>query len=336
MNMRPDSLGPANKVALLSRRGVLAGAAALMMASFAAAGTVEAGELVLYTASNSEIEKDVVSAFQAAHPEIKVSSINMSTGPITEKTIAEMGNPQADVIWMVNNFALEQLKEAGALQPYMPKDSVVDAAFMDPDGFWLGHNGTIMAMAVNKRLLSEKGLPMPADWVDLIKPVYKGQITVAAPTKSGTGFTIFSNMEDMFGDNFVDNLHQNIFQYNSSGSAAARQVGGGETVIGLSYDTAIMQQVSANPDVEMVIGRLSPNIIEGGGLIAGAPHEAEGKVFLDWLFSDAGMKVLEPSIGLGAAPGYGKIDQKQVYLWELRRPVDSEDFKRQWAAKYEN
>jgi iron(III) transport system substrate-binding protein len=246
-----------------------------------------------------------------------------------------MGNPQADVIWMVNNFALQQLKDAGALQPYEPKNSVVDAAFKDSDGFWIGHNGTIMAMAVNKKQLADKHLPMPVDWVDLIKPVYKGQITVAAPTKSGTGFTIFSSMEDMFGDNFVDNLHQNIFQYNSSGSAAARQVSGGETAIGLSYDTAIMQQVSANSDVEMVIGRLSPNIIEGGGLVAGAPHEDEGKVFLDWLFSDAGMKVLEPSIGLGAAPGYGKIDQKQVYLWEMRRPIDSEDFKRQWASKYE-
>lgn len=317
----------------IARRSLLALAAATLMTDIA--GAVEARELVLYTASNSEIEKDVMAAFQAAHPEIKVSSINMSTGPITEKAIAELGNPQADVIWMVNNFALEQLKEAGALQPYEPKGNKIDAAFKDPDGFWLGHNGTIMAMAVNKKLLADKGLPMPVDWVDLIKPVYKGQITVAAPTKSGTGFTIFSTMDDMFGGNFVDNLHQNIFQYNSSGSAAARQVAGGETAIGLTYDTAIMQQVAANPDVEMVIGRVSPNIIEGAGLVAGAPHEAEGKFFLDWLFSDAGMKVLEPNIGLGAAPGYGKIDQKEVYLWELRRPVDSEDFKRQWAAKYE-
>jgi iron(III) transport system substrate-binding protein len=165
-----------------------------------------------------------------------------------------------------------------------------------------------MALAVNKKLITEKKLPMPQDWVDLIKPQYKGYITVAAPTKSRTGFTIFANMNDMFGANFIDNIHQNIFQYNSSGSAAARQVGGGETVIGLSYDTAILQQVKANKDVTMVIGRMSPNIIEGAGLIAGASHEAEGKIFLDWLFSKGGMKALEPHVGVGAAPGYGKID----------------------------
>jgi iron(III) transport system substrate-binding protein len=309
--------------------------AAVALASAFGATAADARSLVLYTASNSEIEKVVMDAFRAAHPDIDVSSVGMSTGPITEKALAEMDNPQADVVWMVNHFALNQLKDAGAFQPYEPKDNVIAEPFKDPDGFWIGHNGTIMAMAVNSKLLAEKNLPTPSDWVDLIKPVYKDQITVAAPTKSGTGFTIFSNMADMFGETFIENIDANIFQYNSSGSAAARQVGGGETTIGLSYDTAIMQQVAANPDVQMVIGRLSPNIIEGAGLVAGAPNEAEGKLFMDWLFSEAGMSVLEPHIGLGAAPGYGKIDLDKVWLWEMRRPVDPDAFKAEWAAKYE-
>ncbi|MFD0391404.1 extracellular solute-binding protein [Tistrella bauzanensis] len=72
---------------------------------------------MLYTASNPEIEKDVMAAFQAAHPDITVKAVNMSTGPITEKAIAEKGNPQADVIWMVNDFALAKLKQDGVLAP---------------------------------------------------------------------------------------------------------------------------------------------------------------------------------------------------------------------------
>lgn len=311
--------------------------AALAVAALGAAATLpaEARELVLYTASNPKIEKDVMDAFSKANPDIEVKSVNMSTGPITEKAIAEMGNPQADVIWMVNDFALDKLKEAGALEPYEPKGSIIADAFKDLDGFYNGHNATIMAMAVNKKLLAEKHLPVPTDWVDLIKPEYKGQVTVAAPTKSGTGFTIFANMNDMFGWNFIDNLHANIFQYNSSGSAAARQAGGGESAIGLSYDTAILQQTEANPDVEMVVGRMSPTIIEGAGLVAGAPHPDEGKAFLDWLFGPGGMKALAPHVGIGAAPGYGNVDLSSVHLWKLRRPVDQDEFKRAWAQKYE-
>lgn len=294
-----------------------------------------AAELVLYTASNPEIEKKIMEAFKKKHPEINIKAVNGSTGPMTERAIAEKANPQADVIWMINTIALEQLKAAGALEPYDPKGSKIGPEFRDPDGFWVAHNATVMGLAVNTKKLKEKNLPMPVTWEDLIKPIYKGQITIAAPTKSGTGLSIMSTLVDAFGWNFIDNLHQNIFQYNESGSAAARQAGRGETVIGLSYDTALIQQVRAGVGVDMVIGRISPNVLEGAGLLAGAPHAKEGKVFLDWLFSEEAAKVFDPYVGATAVPGYGSVDMKTVYLWKMRRPLDANEFKRQWAAKYE-
>ena len=309
--------------------------AGLVAAGILGPKAAKAGELVLYTASNEKIERVMMEAFKIKYPDINVSTINMSTGPIVERAIAEKANPQADVIWMINGIALEQLKAAGALEPYVPKNSPVVEDFRDDDGFYMGHNATVMAMAVNTKLLKEKNLPMPTTWEDLIKPVYKGAITVAAPTKSGTGLSIFSTMVDMFGWNFIDNLHQNIFQYNSSGSAAARQTASGETVIGLSYDGAILQQINAGVPVEMVIGRISPNVVEGAGLLAGAPHAEEGKIFLDWLFSEDGAKVLGPYIGIGAVPGYGKIDMDKVHLWKMRRPLDANAFKKKWASLYE-
>lgn len=294
-----------------------------------------AGELVLYTASNPKIEKDINAAFQNAYPDIKIKAINLSTGPITERAIAEKANPQADVIWMVNDIALEQLKQAGVLEPYQPKNSPVLEEFRDPDGFYINHNATLMGMAINTKMLKEKNLPVPTTWEDLIKPIYKGQISIAAPNKSGTGLSIFSTLWDTFGWNFIDNVHQNIFSYQESGSAAARMCGRGEIAIGLSYDTAILQQVRAGVPVEMVIGRISPNVKEGAGLILGAPHPKEAKLFMDWLFSEAAAKILGPEVGIGAIPGYGNIDVSKVYLWKMRRPLDANEFKRQWAAKYE-
>ncbi len=309
--------------------------AGLVVVGILGVEAAKAGELVLYTASNEKIEKVMMEAFKKKYPDINVSAVNMSTGPITERAIAEKANPQADVIWMINGIALEQLKAAGALEPYVPENSQVVEEFRDDDDFYMGHNATVMAMAVNTKLLKEKNLPMPTTWEDLVKPVYKGAITVAAPTKSGTGLSIFSTMVDVFGWNFIDNLHQNIFQYNSSGSAAARQTASGETVIGLSYDGAILQQVNAGVPVEIVIGRISPNVVEGAGLLAGAPHAKEGKIFLDWLFSEDGAKVLGPFIGIGAIPGYGTIDMDKVHLWKMRRPLDANAFKKKWAGLYE-
>ena len=50
-----------------------------------AAASAHAQSLVLYTASNPTIEKDILAAFSEAHPDIKVDAVNLSTGPITER-----------------------------------------------------------------------------------------------------------------------------------------------------------------------------------------------------------------------------------------------------------
>ncbi len=54
----------------------------------------------------------------------------------------------------------------------------------DPDGFWVAEYAGVYGVAVNTKLLKEAGLPMPRNWVDLIKPIYKGHIAIAAPNKS--------------------------------------------------------------------------------------------------------------------------------------------------------
>lgn len=313
----------------------LIAALGVTMALLLVTSVVHAKELLVYTAANEALHKAVMDAFQKKYPDMKVESVNLSTGPITQRAIAEQGNPQADVIYMVNSIALEQLKDAGVLEPYEPAASKVLDVFKDPDGFYFGHNASIMGMAINKNLLAERKLPMPSSWDDLIKPAYKESITVASPTESGTGLSILSTMVDMFGWNYVDNLHENILQYNSSGSQAARQAGSGETVVGLSYDTAILQQIAAGLPVVMVTGSLSPNVVEGVGLISGAPNPDEAKLFIDFIASEEGAEVFGPFVGASSVPGYGSIDMNTVTLWEMRRPLDADEFKRQWSERYQ-
>jgi iron(III) transport system substrate-binding protein len=294
----------------------------------------QAGQLVVYSASNEEINKDIVAAFNKVHPDIQISTVLLSTGPITERAIAEKANPQADVIYMVNNVALDQMKAAGVLEPYAPKDSPIGPAFRDPDGFWVAHDITVMGMAVNTKVLKEKGLPMPATWEDLINPVYKGQIAIASPAKSGTGMTIFSTLVDMFGWNYVENLNRNIFQYADGGGAPARQAGTGEVAIGLSYDSALIEQAHANPNIQMVIGHLSPAVMEGGGLVAGAKHRKDAETFLDWLFSRQAAEVFAPLVGATPFPGLGSDDMSKIVLWKMVRPFDTATFTKEWTTRF--
>lgn len=319
----------------LGRFGTLFAAGLLMGITAGLPSGAMAQKLVLYTASNPEIEKTILAAFAKVQPNIKVESINLSTGPVVQRAIAEKANPQADVVWMINDIALNQLKAAGVFEPYEPKGSKIPDEFRDPDGFWTAHNGTIMAMGVNTKLLKEKNLPMPTSWEDLGKPAYKGTISVASATKSGTGLSIMSTLYDAYGWDYLDKLHANVFQYSPSGSTPVRMAASGEVVIGLTYDIAIVQQIRAGQPIEIVYGGMSPNILEGAGLVAKGPNPKEAKLFLDWLFSPEAGEIWRPFVGIGVSPGVSNVDTSKVKMWKMKKPLDAEAFKREWAAKYE-
>lgn len=293
----------------------------------------QAQDLVLYDASE-DVGAALSSAFQAAHPEIKVQVVSGSTGPIAERAIAEMANPQADVIYLVNNVALEQLKNAGVFEPYAPQSTTIRPDFIDPDNFYTRYFATTMCMVVNRDRLADKGLPMPTTWEDLIKPVYKNEISMPSPMQSGTGSTILSTFVDAFGWPFVENLHENVYQYSDGGSGGAQLAGTGEVTIGLSYDTTCYATQSAGRPVDVVFGRITPNTSEGGGLVAGAPHPTEAKIFLDWMASDAAAEILGGLVGATAVPGHGLVNLDEVAIWTMRRPVDIEAFRKEWSEKF--
>jgi iron(III) transport system substrate-binding protein len=76
--------------------------------------------------STITLHADVVKAFEKKHPDIKVKTV--STGDsMVERAIAEKANPQADVIYGVGDFELDQMMNAGVLEPYRPKGNKVPA-----------------------------------------------------------------------------------------------------------------------------------------------------------------------------------------------------------------
>lgn len=295
-------------------------------------GTTLAGEIVVYNASDS-VNTAIVAAFEKKHPDIKVKFVSGSTGPIAERAIAEKTKPQADIVYLVNNVALEQLKQAGVFEPYEPKESKINPDFRDPDGFYNKYFATTMCMVVNKDRLAQKKLPMPATWEDLIKPVYAKEISLPSPLKSGTGGAILTTFVDAFGWPFVENLNENVYQYSDGGSGGAALAGSGEVAIGLTFDTTCFETKSSGKPVEIVYGRITPNVAEGGGLVAGGPNPVEAKIFLDFMATDDAAAVLGKVVGATAVPGHGLVDLNTITLWKMRRPVDIAEFRKEFASR---
>lgn len=315
------------------KRSGLGSIAAAFALIAAISQSADARTLSIYNASDT-VNAPLVAAFKEKYPDIQVKVVEGSTGPITERAIAEKAKPQADVVYLVNNIALEQLKQAGVFEPYQPKNAKVAEQFMEPDGFYTRYFATTMCMVVNQSRLKDKGLPMPATWEDLIKPVYRKEISLPSPLKSGTGLAILSTFVDAFGWSFVENLNENVHQYSDGGSGGAALAGNGEVAIGLSFDTTCFDLKKAGRPVEIVYGRITPNVSEGGGLVAGGPNPTEAKLFLDFMASEEAAKILGRMVGATAVPGYGLVDIRQVSLWQMRRPVDPNAFRREFAARF--
>jgi iron(III) transport system substrate-binding protein len=312
----------------LISRSLIAALASLTLSSAPAL----AKDLVIYNASD-DVNSAIVAAFKAKRPDIDVKFVSGSTGPIAERAIAEKSNPQADVIYLVNDSALDQLTQAGVFEPYEPKDSKIGAQFKQPDGFYNKYFATTMCMIVNTDRLAAKKLPMPVTWEDLIKPVYKNEISLPSPLKSGTGGSILTTFVDAFGWPFVENLNENVFKYSDGGSGGAELAATGEVTIGLSFDTTCYEKKSSGRPVEIVYGRITPNITEGGGLVAGAPHPDEAKAFLDFMASDDAAAVLGKVVGSTAVPGHGLVDLNKITLWKMRRPVNLDEFRKEFTTR---
>jgi iron(III) transport system substrate-binding protein len=299
------------------------------------------GTLVLYTAANEQMEALLIEGFNSRYPNVDIQRVNMSSGPIAARVLAEMANPQADVIWGLFEPYMIQLRDEGAIEPYAPADvDEIPAEFVDPDNFYFGIDLTLMVIGVNTDILEERGLPVPETWEDLVDPRFQGLIGVASPAESGTGMTIFTGLYDMYGGwDYIDQLDQNIFRYNSSGGAAGREAARGEIAIGLTYDTVVYSLANEGFPVQAVLPPKTIYSVETTALIAGAPNPDMGRLWLDYLATKDAMYRLAHFATIVTRPDVVVIeDWKPVLadleLYRMQNVYDLTAFAEEWLSRY--
>jgi len=215
--------------------------------------------LLVYTALETDQLKAYKDAFEAAVKDVEIRWVRDSTGVITAKLLAEKANPQADVIWGLAATSLLVLEQEGMLTPYAPKDvDKLNARFVDAKNppMWVGMDVWGATICFNTVEAKKRNLPKPESWKDLLKPIYKGQITMPHPASSGTGFLDVTAWLQLFGEaegwKYMDALHENIAQYVHSGSKPCRQAGAGEFVMGISFEYRANATKASGAPVDLI------------------------------------------------------------------------------------
>ncbi len=270
--------------------------------------------LLVYTALETDQLKGFKDSIEAAVKDVEIRWVRDSTGVITAKLLAEKANPQADIILGLAATSLLVLEQEGMLTPYSPKGvGALNPRFVDTKKppMWVGMDVWGATICFNTVEAQKRGLPKPESWKDLLKPIYKGQITMPHPASSGTGFLDVTAWLQLYGEaegwKYMDALHENIAQYVHSGSKPCRQAGAGEFVMGISFEYRANATKASGAPVDLIFPKEGVGWdMEAAAIMKSSKKQDAARKVMDWAATKEANELYAKSYAIVAMPGVAK------------------------------
>jgi len=270
--------------------------------------------LLVYTALETDQLKGFKDLIEAAIKDVDVRWVRDSTGIITAKLLAEKANPQADIVLGLAATSLLVLEQEGMLQPYAPRGvEKLNPRFVDTKKppMWVGMDVWSATICFNTVEAKKRNLPKPETWKDLLKPVYRGQITMPHPASSGTGFLDVTAWLQLYGEaegwKYMDALHENIAQYVHSGSKPCRQAGAGEFVMGISFEYRANATKASGAPIDLVIPKEGVGWdMEASAIMKTTKKLELARKVMDWSVTGEANELYAKSYAIVAMPGVAK------------------------------
>lgn len=213
-----------------------------------------------------------------------------STG-LANRLIAEKAQARADVFWSNEPVRTLVLKSRGVLARYRSASANgIPAALVDPEGYWTGFSARLRVIAYNTKLVSLADAPRSV--FDLANEKWKGQVAMADPRFGSTSFhvaALYATVGDAKMDDFFKRLKANGVRIVGGNSIVRDLVARGDVKVGLTDTDDVNVALEDGQPIAMLPADrdslgvpVMPNMVS---LIAGAPHQEEGKRLIDYLLS---------------------------------------------------
>lgn len=228
-------------------------------------------------------------ALNAQFPDYDIYIEYMSTGDMAAKVVAEGANTEADIV-----FDLEA-GNVPKVAPFLADLSGYDSSIFTDDMIIPGNkvlpetrNGG--CIAINTVLLAQKGLAVPTSYEDLLKPEYKGLISMPNPHSSGTGYMFLKSLVNSWGEDqafaYFAQLKNNILAFTSSGSGPVNALVQGEAAIGLAMTAQTVTEINKGAPLQILFFKEgSPFSLYNYGIVAGKDARPEVKAVFDYFYT---------------------------------------------------
>ena len=211
---------------------------------------------------------------------------------------------------------------------------MIDPAYKDPDGLWIGESPLPMVIFYNKELLEKDGLEVPQNWSDLIQPEWKGKIAYCLPSKSGSAYTQLCTMllaegGKEAGWDFIKQLYDNLDgKILDSSGKCHKMVADGEYYVGLTIEKSAIKYAD-DPKVGFVYPQDGTSAVpDGVALVKGAPNEENAKLFIDFVTSKECQEEQSKNWGRRPVRSDMEVGEGMAALSELKLV----DYDFDWAA----
>lgn len=181
------------------------------------------------------------------------------------------------------------------------------------------HSRDSGCIILNTKTLADNNLPEPGSYDDLLKPEYKGFLTMPNPKTSGVGYCFFNSMVAARGMDgalaYFEKFADNAKEFTVSGSGPVKSVDRGEVAVGLGITFQAAKYVTANPDLKIkFFAEGAPYTLYTMGIIAGHDDRQIVKDVYDFIFNDLTFQ------------DKAKIDPNAVYKEGFQPPCEVENF----------
>ena len=285
-----------------ANRFVLSVVAAAALASSAFAGTV-----TVITSFPKELTGIYKAAFEKAYPSIKLEILNKSTTQgiayLRELPVGQ----RPEIFWASAPDAFEVLAGQNLLENIADQANkqvpakVGSYPVNNPQGLYLGQALAGYGLMWNKRYLAANKVPAPAQWADLMKPVYFNHAAMSSPSRSGTTHLTVETL--LQGEGWDKGWSQLLQIAGNSAAITERSFGvpdgvnNGQFGIGLVIDFFGLASKFTGFPVDFIYPDVTAIVPANIGLVKGSKNADEARQFIRYSVSLEGqLLLLDPKI----------------------------------------
>lgn len=274
--------------------------AAALFAFPASAATLDAlidgakreGEVVYYASMNLSEANGVIGAFEKRYPFVKVKLHRTGSEKLLTRVLTEARARKnlADVIQTVE-FSMHIIHRSGILARYLPQaDSLYPKEFKE-EGAWTTVYYNAYVTAYNSRLVAPRALPKTYD--DLLDPKWKDKLMM-----EGTKADWFAGMLQILGQerglHYMRALAKQQPSPREGHELLAQLVAAGEGLFDVNIPAASVERMKERgaPIDWTALGPV-PAIMVGIGIADQAAHPNAAKLFLEFVLSRDGQKLMQ-------------------------------------------